>query len=668
MTCRRLMFCWGLLLPFMAATGRAQSPEGVPLLWPLVQDLPPILQPRLMYLQTDVESEHEVESSGSPSASVTHDRIIVQPVLGLGLVGPIYHPNLLMFSGLAELGLDYQNSSEVPGDQAAESHFLQRYHVTVDILSQKPYATGLFADKDFTYRDYDFFSRVQVDSQRFGAHSGYAAGVLPFSVSFQHYDEKVLDLTRPTRLTEDTASFNASNSRRLGKGNTQINYNLDRFSREDDGYSNQQGLNQNVSVFDGEDFGDHDWIHLTSLLNYNSVTETVQPSAKLLVQEQLQLQHKPSLRSFYDYEFDVASAGNSDATTHQGRAGLTHQFYENLTSTIDAHGNLTDSTSPGSSLNTSRYGVALNESFTRTLGTWGNLTLGYAGGIDHEERDASGTQVDIIDEPHTLADNAPPNFLRQPYVIESTIRVTDTTRTILYRRDIDYSVIVQGTLTEIRRLSGLDATIPDGATVFVSYSALLLPSDQYTSYENSINFRLDFWKGLLGIYGRWTSLDYSGGEQLDLRWLNDKTIGVDSTWRWLRAGAEYQVVDSNLSPYDRIRLFESAQFQPADLARLSFDFDQSWTTYRDTNTRDTSYGLITRYQQRLATTLTWSAEGGVRIERGYGFDRDYGIVRTELNWAVGKLKVKLGYEYGNESHPTDQRVRHYCYLRARRTF
>ena len=666
MTCRRLILSWGLLLPFMAAMGRAQSSEGLPLLGPLLETLPPILQPRLMYLQTDVESEHEVQSSGSPSASITHDRLIIQPVVGLGLVGPIYHPNLLMFSGLAELGLDYHDAKETPGDHSSETHLLQRYHVTVDILRQKPYATGLFADKDFTYRDYDFFSRVQVDSQRFGGHSGYAEGVVPFAVSYQHYDEKVLDLSRPTRLIEDTASFNASNSRRLGKGNTRLNYNIDRFSRQDDGYSNQDGLNQNVSVFDAEDFGIQDWIHQTSLLNYNSVTETVQPSSRLLIQEQLQLQHKPRLRSFYDYEFDVASAGDSDATTHQGRAGVSHQLYDNLTSTLDGHGNLTHSTSPGSTLNTSRYGVALSENFTRTLGTWGNFTLGYAGEIDHEQRDASGTQVDIINEPHTLTDGAQPTFLNQPYVIESTIRVTDNTGTITYLRGLDYSVIMQGQLTEIRRVTG--GTIPNGGVVFVNYSALLQPSDEYTSYDNSITFRIDFWKGLLGLYGRWNNLNFSGGEQLDLRWLNDKTVGVDSTWRWLRTGAEYQVVDSNLSPYDRTRLYESASFQPAELATLSFDFDQSWTTYRDTNTSDTSYGLITRYQQRLARTLTWSVEGGVRIERGFTFDRNYGIARTELNWAVGKLKIKLGYEYGNESHPTDQRVRHYCYLRARRSF
>jgi hypothetical protein len=673
MTCRRLILCWGLLLPFLSATGSAQPPEGVPIfgLLPLkepnaIQNLPPGFQPRFMYLETDVESEHEFQSSGSPSASVTHDRILVQSVLGLGLAGSIYHPNLLEYAGLAELGLDYHDARVAPGNQASDCQFLQRYHISVEILRKKPFATSLFADKDFVYRDYDFFSRGRVDSERFGVRSGYAAGPVPVSVSFQHYDENVLDLTRPARLTEDTLSFNARNSRRLGKGNTQINYDFNRFSRVDDGFSSQRGLNQNLSAIDLEDFGAHDWIHLTSLLNYNSVTETMQPSEKLLFQEHLQLQHTRRLQSFYEYEFDDTSAGAADAITHQGRLGLTHQLYDNLTSTLDLHGNTTDAASPGNSLNTSRYGGTLSESYTRNLGSWGNLTLGYVGGIDHEEREAVGGLVEIINEPHTLTDGAQPAFLNQLFVVEPPLILVTDTNGIAYQRNSDYSVIAQGARTEIRRITG--GTIPNGSTVYVTYSAVLEPSAHYTSFANGANFRLDFWKGLLGIYARWTSLDYSGGQQLSLRWVDDKTFGVDSTWRWLRAGAEYQVVDSNLSPYNHTRLFESAQFRPSELATLSIDLDQGWTTFRDTNTRQTSYGLITRYQQRLTSTLAWSAEGGVRIERGFGFDRDYATVRTELNWAIGKLKVKLGYEYGNESHPTDLRERHYCYLRARRTF
>jgi len=202
----------------------------------------------------------------------------------------------------------------------------------------------------------------------------------------------------------------------------------------------------------------------------------------------------------------------------------------------------------------------------------------------------------------------------------------------------------------------------------VDYSALLDPSASYWSINNGVSFRLDFWKGRFALYGRWTTLDYSGGDELTLRWTNDRIIGADSTWRWFRGGVEYEVMDSNLTPFDRLRLFQSGHFQLSERATLSLDFDQSWTTFRDEDTEQDSYGFIARYQQRLTSTLTCSMEGGVRIDRGYTFDRDYGTVRTELDWAVGRLRVKLGYEYGGESHPQDLTQRHYAYLRIRRTF
>lgn len=617
-----------------------------------------------IYLQTDVQADCETQETGNPSISVTRQQIIVEPVLGLGLAGWAYHPNLLEYATQVELGLGYQNSSVSPGASGSDTQFLQRYHFAMDLLKQKPYATSLFADKDLTFRNYDFFSYVRVDSQRFGARSGYAAGAVPFSASFQHYDEEVLDLTRLTSLTEDTFNLNASNERRSGRATTGFSYNLDRFSRLEAGDNNQQGLSQNLNVIDSENFGDRNWIRLTSLLNYNSVTETAAPSEKLLLQEQLQLQHTHRLRSVYDYAFSLASASGSDSSTHEGRVGLSHQLFDNLTSTLDVHGNLTQASAPGSSLDATRYGVSLSEQYSRSLGSWGNLSLGYSGAVDHEQRTATGAQLPISREPHTLNgyDWTP---LNQLSVVE--VRSVTDTNGIGYTQDVDYFVRNLGGITEIRRKE-TTTTIPNKSVVLVDYTIALDPSGQYTSFANGANFRLDFGKGLFGIYGRWNLLDYAGGDKLQLRRMDDKLIGADSTWRWLRVGAEYEVADSNFAPYDRTRCFQSAQFRPSESTTLGLDLDETWTAFRNPTTRQSALGLIARWQQRLTSRLAWSVEGGLRRERGDTFDGDYASARTELNWAVAKLTVKLGYDYGNESHPTDFRARHFVYLRARRSF
>ena len=61
-------------------------------------------------------------------------------------------------------------------------------------------------------------------------------------------------------------------------------------------------------------------------------------------------------------------------------------------------------------------------------------------------------------------------------------------------------------------------------------------------------------------------------------------------------------------------------------------------------------------------------EEGVRMERGETFDRDVATARTSLDWTIGKLMVRVAYEFNQESHLLDRQERHFFYVRARRDF
>lgn len=658
---RRDTWRWGLALLLAGATRPAGTAGSIAFGSPAYLPLQ-IADP---YLQTDLEFQSETQRLEADGVSLTRTRLLVQPVLGFGLIGSIYHPNLVEYHLNPELGLDWQSSREQPGGAASDLRFLQRYHGTIDILRAKPYALSLYGDKDLTARDYDFFTRVRVDSERYGARAGLQAGPVPFSAAVEHFEETTADLSRPTHITDDTLSVGAENRRRNGMASTTLSYNVDRYTRQDDGFSVQSGVHHSLTLFDHEAFGADNRLQLGTSVNYNSVTETPAPTGNLLLQEHLQFQHSASLRSFGEYSFDHATATPSVADTHLARLGLSHQLYDNLVSTLDVHGTRTDAASPDDRARTERNGVSLAEEYTRPLGTWGQVTLGYAGTLDHEERTSSGHVLTVIDEIHTLTSSTL-TFLNRPAVVPGTVHVTDRSGTIEYFEGADYLLIPHDLLVEIRRVIG--GQIPDGSVVRVDYASLLQPSAAYYAWNNSVHFRFDLAQGRLGLYGRWTTLDYSGGEQLLLRWMDDRVVGVDSSWRWLRVGAEYEEVASNLAPFDRARLFQSLQFQAADGTSLGLDADQSWTRFHDNGLRQSSCGVMLRCRQRLAVNLTWDNEGGVRFDRGDSFDRDVGVVRTGLDWSIGRLNLKVGYEYDTESHPTDLRDRHYFFLRARRSF
>jgi hypothetical protein len=77
---------------------------------------------------------------------------------------------------------------------------------------------------------------------------------------------------------------------------------------------------------------------------------------------------------------------------------------------------------------------------------------------------------------------------------------------------------------------------------------------------------------------------------------------------------------------------------------------------------------MARYRDRLTEHLTWSMEGGVRLERGRGFDQTLGVARTSVEYTRNKLRFKLGYDYQDQDFLGEKRQRHFFFLQAKRTF
>ena len=253
----------------------------------------------------------------------------------------------------------------------------------------------------------------------------------------------------------------------------------------------------------------------------------------------------------------TGTLGQGDTVTHAGKIALRHQLYESLTTTPDIHGTFSRSTGPDSSLDTASYGPGLDEEYAKRLGSWWAALLGNAVEYDQQHYNSQGQSQSILDEPHTLTDGVV-TLLNRPLVDVSTIRVTDSAHTIVYVENLDYVVIQQGDRTQIQRV--FVGTIPNGSTVLVSYSAASLPSANYQTLSDQLLIRLDLYDGLLGLYGRLRELKNYGGSSLVLENINDKVAGVDVTKRWVRAGAEYEDLDSNISPYHAARLFEDFTF------------------------------------------------------------------------------------------------------------
>jgi hypothetical protein len=631
-----------------------------------------VIEPRWFQLQLDevsalLEIESQLEDRETAGATTERDYLYVEPALELKLHGSVYHPNLVAFELQPRLGPSWQMAVlDPPGGVHDSLELLQAYHASLDLLREKPFATRFYADKELTYRDFDFYTRARVDMNRFGGSTGYATGPVPVFLNALHLEEDITGSgVQATRLTENIFSADARNERGQ-TGQTELQYVFDQYRRRDEGVPETSGIEQTGNLFDTERLGTADWIQLYTAALYHRLSDTTLPSEGLTLQENVNLEHDPHLSSNYHYSYDLHHSGSVDSDSHEGSAVVHHQLYESLNSSFEVRGSSLSSRSQGSTFDTRRFGGAWTESYTKRLGEWGRLNLGDVLQVDHEDRQTTGQTIAISGESHVLTTGGPITFLNQPNIYIATVRVTDASGTITYTRNVDYLLIDRGAQTEIQRPAG--SAIPNGSTVLLDYLANAQPDGSFVALNNLFSFRLDFYNGLLGVYSHLGYTHNFGGEGLVLEDVTSYIVGVDSTWHGLHAGAEYENYDSSLTPYRSLRLFEDLEYPLDDRVLLSANCSQNWRTFPDSNEEQTSYDFIGRCRARVTPALTAMAEGGMRIVRGNGIDQDLATVRATLDFVYGQMQVNLIYEFQDEVFLGELRDTHHIYLRVKRTF
>lgn len=648
---------------WLGRTSAADSTEPLPPKWLRFQ-----LDRLAAGLDVEVESQEWRGRFGDQPSN--RDRLYLAPVLELGGHGSIYHPNLLEYDFTGENLIAYEqfdlSGSANPKENGFDSSVdpLVRYNLNARLLKDKPYSPFFHASRGRAFRNLDFFTRTTVDSEDYGGNVGYRAGAVPFSVSYDRRSESESGMARPSSTDEEIVNFEAHNYREYG-GESQFTYTHNTFDRRNRGFANDTGTSHRADLTDTEKLGADDWVLARTIARFGQVDSTGRNDRDIQFAENVTLRHSPSLQTFYDYAYNFRSSSSTETTGHTGGAGIRHQLYQSLTSSLELRGDDQTTEGPSGNLDILRYGATLSENYTKKLGDWGRLNLGYAVTAQPEERTFSGGDIAILDETHTLKD-AELTFLALPNADLATLRVTDSSGTILYLAGLDYLVIRRGDLTEIRRITG--GHIPDGGVILVSYVARNQNSDRYTNLINSFHWRLDLFGRLLSLYARLTIDQKPGGTSPTLNEFVDSVVGVESEWRGFQAGAEYEAYHSTLTPYEAIRFREGYSVQPVSYATFGINFSQNFTEFPDNGRRVDYHDVIARCELRPVRSLTVKLEGGYRIETGDGVDQTVFTARADVSYTLGRFAALLGYEYQDEAYFADLYRKHYLYLKVRRTF
>jgi hypothetical protein len=591
------------------------------------------------------------------------------PNVGLNLDGSIYHPNLFDYNLSLQLGLNseyerfIQSASAEPAQSRTDASPLQFYRGQASILKEKKLSGSIFGNYSLIRRDNDFFSRQTFYQEEFGASLNYDGDTIPWSLMATSYEEEETDSPSPRSSQRDELNFTALNERRA-KDRTQFDYLYQDFANQEFNANPYTGIRNRMRLRDSTYLID-EALKLNSNLYFNDIESSTVPSSTLSLREVLNAQHTSSLSSRYSYNFSTRDSGATESVTHDAEASVRHQLYRSLTSSLSVDG-----------LNTSqdaqevtRYGIAINENYSKQIGDHSRLELGATFQRYEEEREASGSDtVQIINEPHVLTTGIP-TFLNQPNVILSSVQVTDITGTTPYFEGSDYLLFQQGSLTEIERVIG--GNIPNGSTVLVTYSITNPGSGTFKNRQSVYRFRYELLGQLFAAYGRIRKVENYGGEQFTLGDVDEYVIGVESSWRAFNVGAEYQDYDSSLVSSETIRLFENATFPLTWRSSLNLSASQSWIYYPDTNEDFRRYFHNIVYRSQLTRRLSFKIGGSLYIQRSESdslLDRDLLASNNSLNYNIGKTTFSAVYEYRYEETRQEEINRHTAYLRVRRNF
>jgi len=382
---------------------------------------------------------------------------------------------------------------------------------------------------------------------------------------------------------------------------------------------------------------------------------------------QLTLEHSENLKTIYRYQFTREDYEAFDISTHRADFELIHQLYSNLTTTVDVFGLYEDIQND---VQTTQYGASVDWQYNRKnpYGEfYGNLALAY------DTEDVSGDNGDriVLNESGTF--RGPLGIiLRNRNVVPGSIVVTDASNRRYYLLGRDYLLAYSGEYTQILRVT--TGNIQDDETVLVDYRYATPADGKLDTIRTDLALEQRFDFGLTPYYRlsyRNQEVDQSRGFYRYADRTNHQRIGVRYEQPRYTLGAEYEIFDDTVEPYDAFhlnglyrfvqtadhtldasvrfsRFFFDGGFDARNVSWLDLQLDHRWRLREDLSTFQR---LTYRWQDDSVrgTTNAWDVTAG-------------------LDYALGDVTAELVVEYDRLDVPGSEEDDLGVYLRIRREF
>lgn len=380
---------------------------------------------------------------------------------------------------------------------------------------------------------------------------------------------------------------------------------------------------------------------------------------------QLTLQHTDSLQTLYKYQFNRERYEGLDIDTHRADFQVVHQAYTNLTSTFDVFA-LQENID--GDIDTSQFGGFADWQYNRS-NPFGHLHANLHLGYDTEDIEGDDGVRVVLNESGTFRDPRAIT-LRNRDVIEASIIVTDATNRRFFRRGVDYNVLRVDNAVQVARIP--TGSIADGDTVLIDYNYQIPADGRLDTIRTDFSIEQRFTGGLTPYY----RLSYRNQEDetstgFDRRAdrTNHHRIGATYDRSRFALGAEYEIFDDTVDPYDafhldgRLRVFQQENHSVDLSSRLSRLFFEGGVDERDVTLLD----VEADHRWRLARDWSTVQRVAYRYEQdSVAGDTRGWDVSAGLEYASGDLSGELTIEYDRLDLPDSDQEDIGVYLRIRR--
>lgn len=600
---------------------------------------------------TDLEyqysgNEHD-NKQGEDRSSQGHD---FKEDYHIGIDYAILNQRLSNGSLDIDLGLNqsYERESGPFGGSDNSNGLAFEYVFDMLLFERRPYPVFLTSSRQQEWINAPFTRDYEQTNSNFSAAISVQNQFLPARLSYRHYesktdglsfdrsnitDELVLDGVFETGSVSITdlmarSSKNASNIEGSASTDSTENYEMSvKNSLKWTTLSRQQVLKSQYRISNDSGISD------IKSTRWN---------------EWLTLQLGEALDAGFTYSRDNTESRIQNRQQEKSEAWIQHRLFKSLTSQYQYNVNRSIFDS-GEELN---WQHQLNFNYAKELPKHSQLNIAYSYVYGETDRDLNSRELFSLGEQLTVQLDA--NYLANPDVIQSSIEVYNSDRSILYTEGIDYQLVTIGRQTElIFFLPFPSGGINLGDTLYVNYAYEINSSIEYSTTRNSGSASIGLFDQRYNIYASLGQTDQKliDGEA-DASPLIQQTsakIGFRGNLIPISFGSSYQYLDSNTSKDGTFEAFVN-YLREKDQKVLNIRLTERYVSNRqkgfsganiDTITNKNRFMLNIDYRRQLARKRAMILRAHLIDIRGGGREQNDVSFGATLETAWYKFQLRV---------------------------